>query len=83
MERTAVLTESLSDFPKRFGINNYSPEQTLSLSSEYFTDFMQAVKGFHGGKIIDIEMEYLIAYGSEHGVVELEKRQLGVGGCHV
>ena len=76
-------TESLADFPKRFGVNNYSPEQTLSLSGEYFTDFMQAVEGFHGSNIIDVEMEYLIAHGSEHGVVELEKRQLGVGGCHV
>ena len=53
------------------------------MSGEDFADLVQAIEGFHRGEVVDVEMEYLIAHGREHRVVELEKRQLCVGRCHV
>ena len=45
----------------------------LSFSSQYFLDIVELVEGFHRRKIVYICMQYLVAYLTQHRVVELEE----------
>ena len=45
----------------------------LSFSSQYFLDIVELVEGFHRRKVVYICMQYLVAYLTQHRVVELEE----------
>ena len=48
----------------------------LTVSSDNFLDFIEFVESLDGCQVVDVQPEYLVANLAEHGVVELEERQL-------
>ena len=45
----------------------------LSFSRQYFLDIVELVESFHRRKVVYICMQYLVAYLTQHRVVELEE----------
>lgn len=62
-----------------FKVNNewtisFVPPSLLSL--EDVLDVIELVECLHGGEVVDIELQDLVAYLCENGVIELEKVEL-------
>ena len=45
-------------------------------SGHDFLYLVQFVERLHGREVVDVQTYYLVAYLAEHGVVQLEERQL-------
>ena len=46
------------------------------LSGDDLLDVVKFVEGFEGGEVVDVKAEDLVADLTEHGIVELEEREL-------